>query len=56
MSFFGVRVVRGPDWHHGDEDGGESGVGTIIGPFKSEMKRPGPKRIAVAWDNGFKGR
>ena len=28
----GLRVVRGPDWgrRHGDQDGGEGGVGTVV--------------------------
>lgn len=26
----GLRVVRGPDWKWGEQDGGEGGVGTII--------------------------
>lgn len=26
-----LRVVRGPDWEHGDEDGGEGHVGTVVG-------------------------
>ena len=25
-----LRVVRGPDWEHGDEDGGEGHVGTVV--------------------------
>ena len=27
----GLRVVRGPDWKWGDQDGGEGSVGTVIG-------------------------
>ena len=30
MSIDGVRVVRGPDWSYGDDDGGEGHVGTLI--------------------------
>ena len=26
----GLRVIRGPDWRWGDQDGGEGGVGTVI--------------------------
>lgn len=26
----GLRVVRGPSWKSGDEDGGEGGIGTVI--------------------------
>jgi len=31
MSYFGLRVVRGPGWKYSDEDGGEGGVGTVAG-------------------------
>ena len=27
----GLRVVRGPDWQWGDQDGGEGCLGTITG-------------------------
>ena len=30
--FYGVRVVRGPNWKWGDQDGGEGHVGTVIVP------------------------
>ena len=26
----GLRVVRGPDWKWGDQDGGEGNVGTVV--------------------------
>ncbi len=35
MKIVGVRVVRGPDWKWGDQDGGEGSVGTVVG-FKKE--------------------
>ena len=25
-----LRVVRGPDWDHGEEDGGEGHLGTVV--------------------------
>ena len=25
-----LRVVRGPDWEHGEEDGGEGHLGTVV--------------------------
>lgn len=25
-----LRVVRGPDWEYGDEDGGEGHLGTVV--------------------------
>ena len=30
-----LRVVRGPDWEYGDEDGGEGHLGTVV-----EVQRP----------------
>lgn len=30
MKFTGLRVVRGPDWQSGDEDGGLGSIGTVI--------------------------
>jgi len=31
MKTEGLRVVRGPDWKWGDQDGGEGSVGTVVG-------------------------
>ncbi|PVD35618.1 hypothetical protein C0Q70_02581 [Pomacea canaliculata] len=41
----GVRVVRGPDWNLGDEDGGEGHVGTVTGQV-------GDDSVKVVWDGG----
>ncbi|KAH9495562.1 E3 ubiquitin-protein ligase mib2 [Bulinus truncatus] len=42
----GLRVVRGPDWNRGNEDGGEGHLGTVI-------KIDQDKRIAIVqWDHG----
>ncbi len=46
----GVRVVRGPDWRYGDQDGGEGNKGTVI--ESSELDRLGPKTVTVVWDSG----
>jgi len=35
MKVEGLRVVRGPNWKWGDQDGGEGSVGTVVG-FKKE--------------------
>jgi len=50
----GIRVVRGPDWSWGNQDGGEGYVGTLV-----EMKMNPPSAgksaghtVVVAWDNG----
>jgi len=37
QSLVGVRVVRGPDWKWGDQDGGEGNAGTVIDT--GEMER-----------------
>ncbi len=39
----GTRVVRGPDWKSGDQDGG--GAGTVEGPSSSGW-------VCVKWDSG----
>ncbi|CAG0898529.1 unnamed protein product [Darwinula stevensoni] len=41
----GIRVVRGPDWEWGDQDGGEGFVGTVV-----EIGRE--KTVMVQWDCG----
>lgn len=48
----GTRVVRGPDWKWGEQDGGEGCVGTVV-----EVGRPGSrsspdKTVVIHWDNG----
>lgn len=40
----GVRVIRGPDWCHGNEDGGNGFVGTVTEISKNE------KTCLVQWD------
>ena len=42
----GLRVVRGPDWEWGDQDGGEGFVGTVAGVEE------GSKEVVVQWDVG----
>ena len=48
----GVRVVRGPDWRYGDQDGGEGHAGTVID--SSDLNHFGPKTVTVIWDTGVK--
>lgn len=43
----GLRVIRGPDWKWGHQDGGPGCVGTV------EMVRPNGI-VSVIWDNGFR--
>ena len=45
MEGVGSRVVRGPDWKWGKQDGGEGHVGTVRN-FES------PEEVVVVWDNG----
>lgn len=40
-----MRVLRGPDWDKGEEDGGEGHVGTVTEILMNNMVR-------VVWDNG----
>ena len=42
----GLRVVRGPDWEEGDQDGGEGFVGTVVG-----LEGDGG-RVTIQWDMG----
>jgi len=46
----GVRVVRGPDWKYGDQEGGEGDIGTVI--ESSEQNHLGLKTVTVIWDSG----
>ena len=43
--FLGARVVRGPDWKWGKQDGGDGHLGTIRN-FESH------EEVVVVWDNG----
>ena len=56
----GLRVVRGPDWMWGDEDGGEGHVGTVVDverPDPTSLKgNSAPKSVTVQWDCGTRSR
>lgn len=43
--FVGARVIRGPDWKWGKQDGGEGHLGTVRN-FESA------EEVVVVWDNG----
>jgi hypothetical protein len=47
LAVVGLRVVRGPEWHWGEQDGGAGGEGVI-----TDVKRMG--WCTVAWDAGIK--
>lgn len=46
----GLRVVRGPDWIWGDQDGGEGGVGTVVHIGDTINRDVGT--VLVCWDTG----
>ncbi len=59
----GLRVIRGPDWKWGDQDGGEGFVGTVkgIGGQASSASPTMPcastfpqNTVMLQWDNGMK--
>ncbi|XP_053379681.1 E3 ubiquitin-protein ligase MIB1-like [Mercenaria mercenaria] len=41
----GLRVVRGPDWKHDNQDGGHDHVGTVVA-------EQGDNTVKVNWDMG----
>lgn len=43
----GTRVVRGPDWKYGKQDGGEGHVGTVKAFETAEQAS-----VIVVWDHG----
>ena len=47
----GLRVVRGPDWMWGNQDGGEGNVGTIIHLGQDGGSLP-DGTVLVYWDSG----
>ena len=46
-----VRVVRGPDWKSGNQDGGEGHVGAVV-EVKAVHSGSASATIVVQWDNG----
>lgn len=51
-SLVGARVVRGPDWKWGDQDGGEGHTGTVIPTSDLDLDLLGPS--PNLWDSGLK--
>lgn len=50
----GLRVVRGPDWKWGDQDGGEGILGTLVeieGTYEAGNGVTGVA-VVVQWDGG----
>ena len=49
----GVRVIRGPDWCWGEQDGGEGHTGTVTDVQGGEGEGgPAPDSVVVQWDSG----
>ncbi|CAI7989113.1 E3 ubiquitin-protein ligase MIB2 [Geodia barretti] len=49
----GIRVVRGPDWGRGNEDGGEGYLGTVVAGGRVDGAEDGRHDVAtVQWDVG----
>ena len=48
----GLRVVRGPDWKWGNQDGGEGNVGTVVEIGKIGSPTSPDKTVVVQWDTG----
>ncbi|CAL1544045.1 unnamed protein product [Lymnaea stagnalis] len=51
----GYRVVRGPDWNCGNQDGGEGFVGTIAETLGQGFGKPPINFVNVIWDTGSMG-
>lgn len=49
-----LRVMRGPGWDHGQEDGGPDGRGNII-RIKKDDHQPKDCSVTVRWDHGGMG-
>ncbi|CAL1544053.1 unnamed protein product, partial [Lymnaea stagnalis] len=49
----GLRVVRGPAWRYGDQDGGEGHVGTVVEIGGQNLPTP-EQCVTVSWDTGTK--
>lgn len=47
-----LRVIRGPNWSNGDQDGGEGYVGSVVSVRETE---DGKKMAVVVWDSGCRG-
>lgn len=43
----GIRVVRGPQWSGGDNDGGPGHLGTVVAVHE---RGPGHGKVSVVWD------
>lgn len=52
MTHTGLRVVRGPDWKYGEQDGGCGHVGTVTLPDRLIHCVLPPDSVFVTWDCG----
>ncbi|CAL1544046.1 unnamed protein product [Lymnaea stagnalis] len=51
----GLRVVRGPDWAYGDQDGCDGLVGTVVEIGGTRQSTAPEDSVGVVWDSGVKG-
>ncbi|XP_041480107.1 E3 ubiquitin-protein ligase MIB2-like isoform X2 [Lytechinus variegatus] len=55
----GTRIIRGPDWTWGNQDGGERHLGTIANVIPNDPDNDNgdeaPRVVKVTWDTGKKG-
>lgn len=49
--FIGAKVVRGPDWEWGNQDGGQNKVGTVI-DIRGWDNESGRSVATVTWQSG----
>ena len=48
----GLRVVRGPDWESGNQDGGEGHVGTVVEVESTTSDQSVGQSVVIQWDCG----
>ncbi|CAG0880694.1 unnamed protein product [Cyprideis torosa] len=48
----GTRVIRGPDWKWGKQDGGEGFAGTVVEVGRHGSQSSPDKTVVVQWDAG----
>ncbi|XP_049797382.1 E3 ubiquitin-protein ligase MIB2 [Schistocerca nitens] len=54
MVELGVRVVRGPDWCWGEQDGGEGHAGTVVEVGRTGSGTSPEGTVVVQWDAGMR--
>ncbi|CAB3361685.1 Hypothetical predicted protein [Cloeon dipterum] len=54
IELVGTRVIRGPDWHWADQDGGPGSVGTVVEVGRADANTSPEGTVVVLWDNGYR--